>query len=217
MTGPTWAKYNFMGKRITKGEVFHRLTVESFSHVHIQPSGQRKSYYLCKCACGKRTTVSGSNLRGQHPVKSCGCANREHLDLVKREGSVHGMSKTRTWDIWVNVVARGTGKEQAEKYYDRGIRVCERWLQFVNFFEDMGECPEGMSIDRIDNDGNYQPLNCRWATPKQQGRNTRKSLTIEFRGRSGNVCDFAEELGICPRKVRQRLRLGWTVERSLTS
>jgi hypothetical protein len=125
------------------------------------------------------------------------------------------MRKTRTYQIWANVVARGTGKEQPEKYYNRGIRVCERWLSFENFYADMGECPPTLSIDRINNDDGYYPENCRYATSSQQSRNTRSTWMIEVGGLRMSGADYADLHGIKPDIFRIRVKkLGWSIDRA---
>lgn len=100
---------------------------------------------------------------------------------------------------------------KAWKWYGgRGITVCERWLKFENFFADMGHRPPGTTLDRIDNDGNYEPGNCRWATPKQQARNTSKTHRLKIYGQTKSLLDWAELKGISPDVIRRRLKAGWS-------
>lgn len=100
-------------------------------------------------------------------------------------------------------------------YGGRGIKVCERWNSFVNFLEDMGEVPTGLTLDRYpDNNGNYEPSNCRWATRNQQVRNTRLSQLISYKGQTKSVWDWAEEVGIKAKTIKKRLASGWSVEKS---
>ena len=101
-------------------------------------------------------------------------------------------------------------------YGGRGITICERWMSFVNFLADMGERPPGTSLDRIDNDRDYCPDNCRWATPRQQSRNTRIARLITFNGETMRVVEWAERLGLNEYIIRSRLKYGWSVERALT-
>jgi hypothetical protein len=103
------------------------------------------------------------------------------------------------------------------KYGAKGVTVCERWLIFENFLEDMGIKPEGYSIDRIDPFGDYTPENCRWSTPKEQTRNKRNNLRVTFNGETLLVIEWAEKLGLKYRTLRQRLTSGWSIEDALTS
>lgn len=113
-------------------------------------------FYECVCDCGTKKNIAG------HQLKS-GQANKCPHCRVK----THGMSYTSTFKIWTGILARCSNEKlKCYKYYGgRGITVCERWLKFENFLEDMGIRPDGLQIDRINNDGNYEPRNCRWVTP----------------------------------------------------
>lgn len=204
-------------RRLTSGMRFHRLTLVGFSHYKYQPSGQKRSVYQCLCDCGVTTNVSGCNLTGSHPTKSCGCLNEEAIKTRALASRTHGRSGEPVFKIWCNVVARGTGVEQPSKYFDRGIRVCDRWLKFENFYADMGDRPEGCSIDRIDNEGHYSPENCRWATPTQQARNRRTTFRILVDGEMVALSDVAEQIGISRSTLHQRITtLGWPVERAIS-
>jgi hypothetical protein len=125
------------------------------------------------------------------------------------------MTHTRVYKTWAKVVARGQGRFYKSKYYDRGIRVCDRWLNFNNFLEDMGHPPDNKTIDRIDNNGDYCPENCRWATIKEQNLNTRRTKWVIFKGEKLPLASMAEKQGLKPSVVRQRLSRGWSVEKAL--
>ena len=102
-------------------------------------------------------------------------------------------------------------------YGGRGISVCQRWLKFENFLEDMGARPKGFSLERINNNGNYCPSNCKWATRKEQQRNTRSNRILEHDGKRMCLAEWAEELGINHRTLRSRLQRGWTISETLST
>jgi hypothetical protein len=133
----------------------------------------------------------------------------------------HGANnkRTPTYLSWANMKSR-CDHASCPRYADyggRGIAYCERWRLFQNFLEDMGERPNGTTLDRIDVDGNYEPGNCRWASEQQQKRNTRRNVILEFGGRSMCVADWALEIGIRRQSLEKRLKNGWSVERALTT
>ena len=100
-------------------------------------------------------------------------------------------------------------------YGGRGIRVCERWHQFENFYKDMGDRPEGMSLDRIDNNGDYEPSNCRWTTFKTQHANRRNNRNLTLNGHTKCIAEWANELNLHPATIRNRLRRGASDEEAL--
>jgi len=198
------------------GQVFGFLTVEGDAPKVFVPSGQAKRMVTCVCVCGSRKDYMLTNLQNKiNRTLSCGCYN---LAKAGDSARTHGKSWTPTWHIWLNVVARGTGKEQPEKYFNRGIRVCERWMSFENFLEDMGERPPGLSIDRINNDEGYSPENCRWATYSQQARNTSKTWMLDVDGTKVAAIDYAEQQGVPYKRFYQRVKvLGWSVEDAIAT
>lgn len=176
------------------GQRWGRLTV-------IERTGSdayKASLWLCQCDCGNQAIVRSTSLR-LGITQSCGCLRREVSAEAAKElglawgpktiqgasGITHGhaVNQTRspTYGSWTNMKQRCAGHTDGphrRSYYDRGITVCDRWLSFENFLADMGERPEGTTLDRIDNDGNYEPGNCRWATTKEQAANRRSNQTL---------------------------------------
>lgn len=158
------------------GKKFGRLLVVEESCSHIQESGKKKSMWKCKCDCGNDVVVAGSNLQNGN-TKSCGCLNKQILSDIKTK---HKMCKDSSYKSWEMMLQRCTNsnRDNYKHYGGRGITVCDRWLKFENFYADMGDRPEGTSIDRIDVNGNYEPRNCKWSTHKEQCINRRSSKNI---------------------------------------
>jgi hypothetical protein len=173
-----------------------------------------KRRWRCVCTCGTEKIVHEHHLR-DGASKSCGCLVRE---VTKAAKTIHGMHGTPTYHSWNAMRARcerPTNNRFAD-YGARGIAVCERWRSsFSNFLADMGVCPPGMSIERMDNDGNYEPGNCRWATDMEQANNSRHNHILEHAGRSQSCTAWARELGINVKAIYARLRRGDSVERAL--
>lgn len=131
----------------------------------------------------------------------------------------HGFSGSSEYQTWKSMKARCCNLNDLnhKDYGARGITVCQRWRDsFMAFYEDMGPRPNGMTLERINNDGNYEPGNCKWVTWKKQLRNTRRNRILEFNGKRQCLTELAEQFGICKYVLRSRLYLGWSIERALT-
>ena len=163
------------------GQKVGRLTVISQSLTI-----NKKIYWLCACDCGNEKTVQGSKLKNGES-SSCGCARSEKLsEMAKKRNTKHGHNivgnMNITYKTWISMNHRCRAKSgiNYKNYGSRGITVCERWLVYENFLKDMGERPStDYSIDRIDNNGNYEPSNCRWATRSQQQNNKRNNKCLD--------------------------------------
>jgi hypothetical protein len=151
------------------GQRFGRLVAERFSH-----KAKGAPYWLCRCDCGAETVVRIYALLDAHTF-SCGCQRRERL-TTRTHGCAPRGKVSATYRCWQAMKSRCFNpRNKAWKHYGgRGITVCERWLVFENFLADMGERPPGKTLDRINNDGNYEPGNCRWATQSEQVNNSRR-------------------------------------------
>ena len=165
-----------------KDTKFGRLRVVRIS---FNRSAAGKTRWVCECVCGKKVIVVGSALRSGRQ-KSCGCLRAEILAV--NNAPVHGHSRRKkmsgTYQSWADMKNRCTNPNSwAWKYYGgRGIKVCDKWDKFENFIRDMGTKPKKLTLDRIDNDGNYEPKNCRWASRSTQAKNRR---TVRLSARSG--------------------------------
>lgn len=140
--------------------------------VTLQDRGVGDREIRCRCDCGTVLSVVATRLTNNRPLRSCGCIKLAQTIAMKAR---HGMAGTKIYNIWSDMVARCrrvTHPRYAD-YGGRGITVCDRWLDFVNFYADMGERPEGRSLDRANNDLGYSPENCRWATGVEQRANRR--------------------------------------------
>ena len=196
---------NLLGQQFGRLAVLVRDTIGS----------QGKTCWICLCDCGVIVSVKAICLT-QGKTRSCGCLKREMEH--KNHLLVHGMSKTRTHKIWKNLHQRCLNPHNiGYKYYGgRGITFCEKWKTFEGFFDDMGEAPADLTIERIDNSQGYYKENCKWAIHKEQNCNTRRNRLLTFRGETACVSQWAEVLGLRPATIHSRLSRGWTVERTLT-
>lgn len=192
----------------------NRLTPITFSH----RDKNGKQVWQFECECGNKVTLPLSQVKSGN-TKSCGCLRRE---MIIEKNTIHGFSQRRdeskTYMIWKRMKGRCSNKNVKEykNYGGRGIEVCERWNDFAKFLEDMGERPEGMSIDRIDNNKGYSPDNCQWASRKTQNSNKRNNVLMTSHGITLTAKAWSEKLGISYQTLMSRIRYGWTHERILS-
>ncbi|MEY2500568.1 MAG: hypothetical protein QOI07_902 [Verrucomicrobiota bacterium] len=170
----------------------------------------RYQEWICRCDCGTERAVKIKLLAGGGS-KSCGCRRR-----VNARSSVvtHGLSATPLYHLWQTMRQRceNPKAEGYARYGGRGIKVCDRWKSFPKFVSDMSPRPEGRSIERIDNNGDYEPLNCRWATRLEQAHNTRSNRKIRINGENLTSAEWSRKLGGFHTLVANRLKLGWNEE-----
>jgi len=126
----------------------------------------------------------------------------------------HGLRKTKEFGIWWQMIqrCRNPSHKAYPNYGGRGISVCDRWKSFANFHADMGQMPEGKSLDRVDVNGNYEPANCRWATPSTQAANRRVTRIIEWDGERLPITAWDTKLGYSKGTIAERLKSGWRLE-----
>lgn len=199
------------------GMRFGRLTVLSRAE-NVKPGRVR---WICKCDCGNQTIVYSNNLK-ENGTLSCGCYRREVRCAVNKRRSKHGLAKSRLYRIWFGIKRRcySESGENYERYCARGIKVCDEWINSFESFRDWAMShgySDDLSIDRIDNDGDYTPDNCRWVNAKIQGNNRSTNRVLEYGGRKLNVTQWANEVGLNKKTLEGRLLRGWSVEKALTT
>lgn len=185
------------------GQKFGRLTA-------IRSIGPRPNvfFWLCKCECGKEVEINGNKLRSGR-TKSCGCIT----------ATQKGLSTSKTYNSWNGMMSRCYDKNAVNygRYGARGTIVYEPWHIFENFYKDMGERPKGLTLDRIDSKGIYEPKNCRWATTKQQGSNRSDNHIIDAFGTRMTLTQWSEKTGIIAATILKRImKLKWLPEMALT-
>jgi len=182
------------GKRFGRWLVLERATDV--------PIGQ--TWWLCLCDCGTKRNVIGGSLKNGKSC-SCGCLMRERVSIANKK---HGYYETSIYGTWCNM--RGRCNNPTDKafpnYGGRGITVCDRWNKFKNFYADMGERPEGLTLERKDNNKGYSPGNCCWTTRASQNRNKRNSLLITHAGLTLCAKDWSDRLGIHYQTLYSRLK-----------
>jgi hypothetical protein len=193
------------------GNKYHRLTVVGFAE-------RRGSayYWRCVCDCGTARIVGRSALVSGI-TKSCGCFNKERVAATQ---TTHGKSHTPEYNSWLamNMRCKSPKAKGYEHYGGRGVIVCDRWASsFENFYEDMGPRPDGTTLDRIDPEGNYEPLNCRWLNHATNCAIKRKTMFVTFRGETKTIADWARHSSIPYTTLWQRIaRNGWSIDRAIT-
>lgn len=191
---------DFTGKKIGKITVIELDRVENGVH-----------YWACKCECGDEIELRGVNLeRGL--TKSCGCSNT----VGKR---THGLAGTPIYNVWNGMRSRckHEGHINYENYGGRGITFCDKWNTFDGFYEDMGNgYKEGLTLERIDPNGNYEPSNCKWATPAEQQNNKTNNHVLTIFGEELTLAEASQKYKIPYNTLKRRIYKGWTHEDAVT-
>lgn len=194
---------------IKPGEKYGRLTV--VNRVKTSESGR---HVLCICDCGASLVVRFSYLLSGN-TKSCGCFK---IDRVKECKTTHGQSGSKLYYIWIEMRQRCGNKKNGRfrLYGKRGISVCDEWQDF-SIFRDWALSNGyrvGLTLDRIDVNGNYEPSNCRWASQSVQCNNTRRNKMITYKNKTMSMSDWAKKLGVNYNTLRSRIRMGWSIEKA---
>ncbi len=197
-------------KTVKPSDRFGRLTVLATG----KPSGSYRYKAVCQCDCGSAPFTLRLDALTSGAQVSCGCFHRENHFK-------HGLSKHPLYQVWRHMMQRcqDSSVSSFKDYGGRGIEVCARWQQVENFVSDMQDpYSPGLEIERINNDGNYEPTNCRWATNSEQGNNRRSTRKITYNGKTQSVRQWAKELGISYGTLWERLAIWhWPPERAFTT
>lgn len=202
------------------GNKYGKLTVVSIENQN------QKTLLNCKCDCGNEITRP-TYMIGSGVVKSCGCSKGDAIRRYNASGK-HSRSRLKDgrslhplYGTWFQMISRCKNPSQNhyDRYGGRGIKVCEEWHDFWNFVkwsDSVGGRPKGYTLDRIDNDGNYEPSNCRWADWRTQTTNKSSNVFVEYNGVTKTIIEWAEDFKIHPHTLQNRIKRGWDIERALT-
>lgn len=197
------------------------LTGQRFGRLVVLGEAARRGnarYCICQCDCGKEKVIAYSNLRFNQS-KSCGCLS---VEMTNARNKTHGLRNTPEYSSWQHMISRCSNNDPHHIHYkQRNIKVCVRWLGengLKNFIDDMGPRPPKHSIDRIDNNGDYTPENCRWTTQKVQSNNIERNVMVTYEGAQLTIAQLSDRVGIHPSTLHSRIiKMGWTVDKAATT
>lgn len=178
--------------------------------------------WLCECSCGKFLSIRGSALRSGH-TQSCGCLAREKAATTQTK---HGHCKrneerTPLYGVWASMKDRcvNANNKSYHRYGYRAIKVCQEWRSFDDFYKwaVTNGYRHGLTIERVDNDGDYCPKNCRWATRKEQANNTSRNRIVEYMGKKMTLQELSDFTGVCRDTISKRLKNGMSVKEAVTT
>lgn len=194
------------------GQRFGNLVVlQYFGRKTTPGSTQPRTVWRCRCDCGSEKIVEGGNLKRGSTI-SCGCVRSAWL---KEE--THGQTNSGVYSVWAMMHRRCSNQDDKdfERYGGRGIKVCPEWGDISRFVSDMGPRPVGLTLDREDNDGNYEPRNCRWASKSTQSNNTSSNRLLTKDGVTLTVSQWAVKIGVIRETLFARIRRGYTTDQIL--
>lgn len=195
------------GKRFGKLTVLERAPKQHYKGVH----------WICQCECGNTAIVSSSDLKSGS-TNSCGCLRKERMsEYNKINRTKHGKSHLKIYDVWYGMIKRCTNADNKDypRYGGRGVKVFDEWLNFESFYEwSMSNgYKEDLELDRINNDGNYEPSNCKWVTRKIQNNNRCNNKYVEYNGEIHTIAEWSEILHLPYDTVRTRIRRGQCINK----
>lgn len=206
-----------MARKDLTGKTFNRLTVLEFASIK-----NGKTFWWCECSCPAKTRLPvRADCLQDGNTQSCGCQKIDSATKHGHNAVAQNGAPTPTYVSWMGMMERCYNPQDYAhypRYGGTGVQVCDRWHDFRHFLADMGERPTGHTLDRFPNpQGNYEPGNCRWATPRQQANNRRNTRTLTFEGRTQSLSAWAEERGMRLQLLQDRYRDGWDAARILTT
>ncbi len=194
---------------IKPGQRFNMLTI-----IHEVPKHKTRRHFLCKCDCGQTREVALIRLT-TGKTRSCGCIA---IKILKQRFTTHGMGGHPLYNVWNSMKQRCSNPKQRAyyRYGGRGIRVCNEWLRFEPFknWALSNGYKEDLTLERVDNDGNYEPDNCAFVSKKRQANNRKTNRFIDYKGETMTLADWGRRVGISPIVLLKRLNRGWSIEKS---
>lgn len=186
---------------------------------HSKPTNKSDEFWLFQCDCGNAKISRMYDVK-RGKINSCGCLKKKLLTERNKSNAKHGYFGTSTYDSWAGIIERccNINSSNYKSYGAKGISICENWRNsFEEFLKDMGERPDGFTIDRIDVNGNYEVSNCRWANAKTQANNRTNNRKISFNNQIHNLAEWSDITGINPSTISKRIdKYGWSIEEALT-